>query len=287
MASITSQSKSEQDQSKLNNSSKSNKEKRKREKESKNIERQTKKRSKYDPKAFIVTLNPHTFLIIIISIISLINTQDGTGSTPSFITLKFNGTNETGFVQFLGLDFNYLPNKLYIDDIDQDINNWNTKYVNIIDKTHIVKLQWNNRLPNGLNMFNGLKEVIYIDLSEFDSSAFTSTSYMFANCPNLTRIFFNEFDTSSVISMKGMFENCVFLSYIDLIHFDTSKVTDMSFLFNSCPKLYHVNVSSFNTTSVTTMQNMFSSSGILFLDLSNFNTKKVQNMGQCLVFVAI
>ena len=87
------------------------------------------------------------------------------------------------------MDFNNLPDKLFIDGIDQNINTWNTKYVNIIDKTHTVKLQWNSKLQTGLNMFNGLNEVIYIDLSEFDSSAFTSTSYMFANCPNLTKIY--------------------------------------------------------------------------------------------------
>lgn len=133
MASNKSQSKSDHDQNNQNHSLKSNKEKPKREKESKNNEGQTKKRIKYEPETFIFSLNPYIIFVLIISIISIINAEDGAGSTPSYITLKFNGTNETDFVQFLGLDFNYLPNKLYIDDIDQDINNWNTKYVNIID----------------------------------------------------------------------------------------------------------------------------------------------------------
>ena len=82
MASITSQSKSEQDQSKLNNSSKSNKEKRKREKVSKNNEGQTKKRSKFEPETVIFSLNPYIIFVLIISIISIINAEDGAGSTP-------------------------------------------------------------------------------------------------------------------------------------------------------------------------------------------------------------
>ena len=145
MALITSKFKSLLDQSELNNSPRQNKEKLKREKETKNI-----RKCKIEPKAFSFSSKPYIILFFIILALSVINAQDGAGSIPSFITLKFNGTNETGFVQFLGLDFNNLPDKLFIDGIDQNINTWNTKYVNIIDKTHTVKLQWNSKLQTAL-----------------------------------------------------------------------------------------------------------------------------------------
>ena len=110
MALITSKLKSLLDQSELNNSPKQNKEKLKREKKTKNI-----RKYKIEPKAISFPSKPYIILFFIILAISVINAQNGAGSIPSFITLKFNGTNETGFVQFLGLDFNNLPDKLFID----------------------------------------------------------------------------------------------------------------------------------------------------------------------------
>ena len=97
---------------------------------------------------------------------------------------------------------------------------------------------------------------------------------------NILEIDLSNFDTSEVTNMGGMFYGMSNLTTLNVSHFDTSKVTDMSLMFHGMRDLSALNLSSFNTSQVTDMHNMFfSMTNLTSLNLSSFNTSEVTNMG--------
>lgn len=69
-------------------------------------------------------------------------------------------------------------------------------------------------------------------------------------------------------------------------YFNTDLVTDMSHMFYGCSEIKTIDFSHFDTKNITTMEYMFHSIGNslvnkspVILDLSSFNTSKVENMG--------
>ena len=96
-------------------------------------------------------------------------------------------------------------------------------------------------------MFQACNELIYLDLSNFNTEKVTDMSYMFSNCNKLKEIKgINNFNTNNVTNMKVMFQECNELLYLDLSNFYTSKVTDMSGMFNKCKKLKYLNIAIYN-----------------------------------------
>ena len=124
-----------------------------------------------------------------------------------------------------------------------------------------------------------IKNILELDLSNFDTSQVTYMQSMFSGMYNLTTLNLSSFDTSKVTNMRAMFANLTNLTTLDLSNFDTSKVTNMKFMFHGVYNLTTLNLSNFNTSQVTDMGSMFSNmSNLTTLDLSNFDTSKVTNM---------
>ena len=124
------------------------------------------------------------------------------------------------------------------------------------------------------------KNIVEIDLSNFNTSQVTDMGIMFSGMRNLTTLDLSNFDTSKVTDMYGMFRDMSNLTTLNLSNFNTSKVTDMYAMFYNLSKLTTLNLSNFNTSKVTNMYAMFYNlSKLTTLDLSNFNTSKVTNMG--------
>ena len=118
-----------------------------------------------------------------------------------------------------------------------------------------------------------------IDLSNFDTSNYTSTGAMFRDFTSLTSLDLSNFNTSNVDIMDNMFQNCSSLTSLDLSNWNTSKVTRMSEMFSGCSSLTSLDLSNWNTSKVYTMSSMFSGcSSLTSLDLSNWNTTNVQYM---------
>ena len=115
-------------------------------------------------------------------------------------------------------------------------------------------------------------------LNRDSSKMFYSEPYV-QKIRNVLEIDLSNFDTSKVTNMAGMFFNILLLTTLDFSSFDTSKVTNMSNMFNNMPSLTTLDLSSFDTSNVTDMRYMFfSMSNLTTLDLSNFNTSQVTNM---------
>ena len=128
-------------------------------------------------------------------------------------------------------------------------------------------------------MFFGMSSFTTLNLSNFDTSKVTNMNSMFASMSNLTTLDLSNFDTSKVTDMSYMFAGMSNLTTLDLSNFDTSKVTNMGGMFYGMSKLITLNLSNFDTSKVTDMYAMFSGmSDLTTLDLSNFDTSKVTNM---------
>ena len=228
-------------------------------------------------KKFIFPVKPYLNIFLIISMIAIINGRKELISSSNVIILRLNSSN-----YFINKDFEQMPSKVYIDNIEQESSKWSTKKITINNIYSKIKLEWNIPLQSCSKMFMDLTEILEIDLSGFDSSLVNDTSYMFKGCLWLFKINLDGFTTSAVKNMKEMFFTLPSLESLNLSHFKTSQVTDMSYLFNKISKVEYINVSGFDTSSVTNMEGMFGDSGFKYLDLSNFNTKKgskyVQNV---------
>ena len=124
-----------------------------------------------------------------------------------------------------------------------------------------------------------IKNILELDLSNFDTSKVTDMQYMFADMSNLTTLNLSSFDTSKVTNMSYMFSGMFNLTTINLSNFDTSKVTDMQSMFSGMFNLTTLDLSNFDTSKVTDMNDMFAdTSKLTILNLSNFDTSRVTNM---------
>ena len=129
------------------------------------------------------------------------------------------------------------------------------------------------------DMFSGMHNLTTLDLFSFNTSQVTNMSYMFLDMTNLTTLNLSSFNTSQVTNMYLMFHNMRNLTTLNLSNFDTSKVTDMTDMFSGMSSLTTLDLSSFNTSKVMYMGGMFSyMSSLTTLDLSNFDTSKVISM---------
>ena len=131
-----------------------------------------------------------------------------------------------------------------------------------------------------------------VDLSNFDTSNYTSMSGMFIDFKKIKSLDVSSFDTSKVTNMSNMFNGCTSLTSLDLSSFNTSKVTNMYSMFNGCTSLTSLDLSSFNTSEVTTMPYMFMGcSSLKNLNLSSFDISKITDIKgffwQCLSLTSL
>ena len=128
-------------------------------------------------------------------------------------------------------------------------------------------------------MFENMKNLIEIDLSYFDTSLVTTSSFMFYNCLNLTSVKLSNTYSINLKNISYMFQLCSNLIYINFGNINTSLVEDMQFLFSQCSKIESIDLSKFDTSKVTTMFAMFRYCyNLKELNLNNFVTSLVTNM---------
>ena len=151
-----------------------------------------------------------------------------------------------------------------------------------------------------------------VDLSNLDTSNYTSMNSMFSGCSSLKSLDVSNLDTSKVTNMGRMFNNCRSLTSLDLSNWNTSNVTNMYYMFNGCSSIETLDLSnfdfsnmssgdyngisglvydcmnlktiifpstvSFKNTGINLSSMFFSCSSLTSLDLSGFNTTNVNKM---------
>ncbi len=170
----------------------------------------------------------------------------------------------------------YSPNKIYINEVLQDYNG-NFVY-NLTDEKNIIKMVWNEPLENCQRMFQGLSNITYIDLSNFNSSKLVYIENMFQDCKSLNSINFKNFDTSKIRNMINIFYNCYSLKSLNLSSFNTSKVTDFHRMFYNCSSLLTLDLYNFDTKNCICIHNIFNGcSNLISLNLNSFSFSNIQS----------
>ena len=218
----------------------------------------------------------------------------------NFISIIIDGPKENAKV--INEGFNLLPQHIYLNGNDLGAK---TDVTLEQEGPNEIILSWNQTFETCYNLFSSCKDIVSIDLSNFDSSKISTMNGMFSDCNSLKSVNFENFNTASSKNMIGMFKNCQSLTSLDLSNFDTTQVTNinnmfvgcssiksldlskfktssvknMNALFKGCTSLEYLNISKLDTSSVTTMDSIFSSCSLLTsLDLSNFDTSSVNSM---------
>ena len=137
----------------------------------------------------------------------------------------------SGYSNFLNNDFNPAPSEVIINN---EIKASGIKSYTFTEDLNYVIIKFNNPIESCEKMFNGLDNIIEIDLSNFDTSKVKSMSRMFNDCLNIEKINLGKINTSSVQNMYRLFHNCTKLTSIDVSNFDTSSVTNMEAMFAKC-----------------------------------------------------
>ena len=130
------------------------------------------------------------------------------------------------------------------------------------------------------SMFASDENLPSLDLSNFDTSKVTTFNSMFAYDKALKTLDISGFTTPVATDMSYMFASNENLPSLDLSNFDTSKVTNFNAMFFYCTKLKSITgISNWKNSKATDMSSMFAYDGALkTLDLSGFTTPAVQNM---------
>ena len=204
---------------------------------------------------------------------SIESEQRGINLYSSFISLKIKNTGHT-------LIYNpscfQPPNKVEINGNEIPSPNY---YYSINSLDYVIKLIWDDPPSTTEMLFQDLKNIAEIDLSNFDSSNIKKMSDMFKGCSCLTSVNFNNFNASKLEEMFSLFQECSSLTSIDLSGFITPKLNNFNWIFQDCYSLVFLDISNLNTSNVKYMSNIFDGcSNLTSLDLSNSDTSIVISM---------
>ena len=92
---------------------------------------------------------------------------------------------------------------------------------------------------NGYTITSGVHGEISVEIKWED---LYGPSYMFSGCTDIVWIDLSNFNTSSFSVINNMFSGCTSLQSLDLSNFDTSRVNYMSDIFSGCTSLQSLNL---------------------------------------------
>ena len=115
-----------------------------------------------------------------------------------------------------------------------------------------IDLFFDSPLTNLDHMFEGCKDIIYVNLSHIQPPSIDSMSHTFKGCEKLQKIDLTSIDTSKVKSMDSLFENCISLTDIlGIERFNTSSLNNTSRMLYNCSDLIVANLSAFNFDTIS------------------------------------
>ena len=140
-------------------------------------------KNKFNP---LIQANHKIMLILLFSnLFSSINSE-------SQITLK---VKEAGESNILNDEFNTDPSEVIVNSESKPTCK---KKCDIPRSYSTVIIKFNSQLTSCLNMFNGLSNIVEIDLSKFDASKVITMENMFMDCTKLEKVTLGNIDTSLV-----------------------------------------------------------------------------------------
>jgi uncharacterized repeat protein (TIGR02543 family) len=178
----------------------------------------------------------------------------------STINGKFDRTNTTEFRRATLEEYNAAnltsDSIISTNDSPNVVYMWNTTIDSKVVTLYYTEADFMYMNADSSHMFQGLKNITELDLSDFITSNVTDMSYMFGYI-GVTSLDLSTFDTSNVTKMNEMFFNSANLQELNVSSFDVSNVTTMVGMFNNCPSMQELDISSFDTRNVRLMGSMF------------------------------
>ena len=187
---------------------------------------------------FIINETKINFITTIIIILLTIMKQEVLNEI-SLVINKTIGTNITN-ENFYNKEYELEINGISINH--EDINNYEGYLINELNN---ITLKWREKLTSFKSMFQNLSNIIQIDFS-IDMEGVQDMDHMFYDCKNLISVNLKNFNTSSVKYMEYMFNNCSSLKELNISSFDTSSVIYMHYMFYGCTSLIELDLSNFN-----------------------------------------
>lgn len=162
-------------------------------------------------------------------------------------------------------------------------NNWNDSHFNDVTSLTVSNNGDGKLVANGAwqNAFSGFTKTTKMDLKGLDVSGVTDMSGLFSNLTNLQSVDLTGWNTKNVANLKDMFANDDELADVrGLNDLDLTSAVDLSGMFGGDSKLTSFDFSNVKTSpSLVNMAGMFRGVGAQDIDLSNFDTQNVTNMG--------
>ena len=150
---------------------------------------------------------------------------------------------------------------------------------------YTIRYDFKEKLSGMDRLFYNCDSLISLDLSHFDASNVVEMDSTFSESRNLLSVNLTNFDARKVTYMGGLFKYCTGLISLDLSTFKTSDaLMDTRNMFENCASLRYLNLENFNTKKVEVMIYMFAfCKSLKTLDLSSFNTENVFYMSDMFI----
>ena len=158
-------------------------------------------------------------------------------------------------IDLINIDDNLFKELKFKISINGSDVNKNTKHKFKKPGTHKVTFKFEKQLESLGYLFDGIENIIEVDLSKIKPEAFSNMSRLFAGCDKLKKIKFDKLQ-KNISYMEEAFSGCNSLEEINLTKFNTDDVDNMGSLFSGCHSLTSLNLESFNTSNVITMETM-------------------------------
>jgi len=199
---------------------------------------QQNKKQKYTSKHNIFFL---IFLkLILVNLVNIKNIRNLNNYVSEIhLIIQGNGTQN-----ILNSNYEFDPSEVLVNGVKDDTCK---KICNLTEDINNITLKFENPIKSCENMFRNLKNIIEIDLSNFDSSEVTSLFSMFRDCSSINLIDLSNLNTSKVNNMSNMFNNCTNLEKINFGNINSSSVENMGSIFTGCSIIKSIDLSSLDT----------------------------------------
>ncbi|WP_188357425.1 BspA family leucine-rich repeat surface protein [Leuconostoc falkenbergense] len=219
---------------------------------------------------------------------------DGPVIAPVDSSGLFSGTLIKSIIGIANLDTSNVTNMSTMFSTSKvtslDLSSWNVNKVtdfssmfSHVSTTSLNLSNWGqNRNVTGVNMesmFEGAGNISNLTLNNFSTIHVVNMSNMFSMCYSLTSLNLSGWNIDEVETFTQMFYSASKLTDLNLSNWGTSRsVTNvrMGRMFYGTTKLTDLTLTNFNTANVTSMEEMFSSSGIVTLNLDDWNVDSVE-----------
>lgn len=146
-----------------------------------------------------------------------------------------------------------------------------------------VEIIFKKKLNNLENFFLNNKELVKVNMNDFEMKDVISMKSMFSGCSNLNEVTFEGANSQNLINLDNTFENCTKLKNINLSLNNTSKLEEVNNTFFGCENLESINLTTFTKigknmfggikSTPTIIANELISNDISNIFLNEFNIK--------------